>query len=247
MSTPAAAEKTNSFELGVKSALLDKTLILNADIFDTQISDYQQAVQAVDQYTTRLKNDGLTYYTSATGNAPKVAVQGLEIDGVYGGIAHTTLRFSAAYNKAVYKSFPNAAQPVENGDLTSAVTTGAFQHPAEPYHSLAGQTLAGAPRFTFNVGADWKHPVTPDKDAHVSANLAYSSPYNSDVSLSKYAEVGAQALVDLAVGAGKRDKSFDVSLIVKSLFGNQTPQARTWNSITPASPRTFGVQFTSRL
>ena len=59
--------------------------------------------------------------------------------------------------------------------------------------------------------------------------------------------VGAQALVDLAVGAGKRDKSFDVSVIVKNLFDNQTPQATTWNSITPTIPRTFGIQFTGKL
>ena len=247
VSTPAAAEKTNSFELGVKSALLDKTLILNADVFDTQIHNYQQAVQVVDQYTTALKNDGTTYYTSATGNAPRVGVTGLEIDGVYGGIAHTTLRFSGAYNRAVYKDFPNSAQPVENGDLTSASTAPGFVHPAQPYRNVDGKTLAGAPRFTFNVGADWNHPVTPDKDAHVSANLAYSTSYNTDVALSKYAVVGAQALVDLAVGAGKHDKSFDVSVIVKNLFGNQTPQSRTWNSLTPSNPRTFGIQFTGKL
>ena len=249
VSTPAAAEKTNSFELGVKSALLDKTLILNADVFDTRISNYQQAVQVVDQYTTAAKNDGNTYYTSATGNAPRVGVSGLEIDGVYGGIPHTTLRFSGAFNRAIYKDFPNAAQPVENGDLTSKVTTGPaqYQHDAEPYHSVNGQTLAGAPRFTFNVGADYTQPVTADGVGHVSANVAYSSSYNTDVSLSKYAVVGAQALVDLAVGAGKRDKSFDVSLIVKNLFQNETPQSRTWNSVTPATPRTYGIQFTGKL
>ena len=51
----------------------------------------------------------------------------------------------------------------------------------------------------------------------------------------------------VAVGAGKRDKSFDVSLIVKNLFANQTPQARTWNTITPAVSRSFGIQFTGKL
>ena len=244
VSTPAAAEKTNSFELGLKSALLDKTLILNADVFDTLIHDYQQAVQVVDVYTTAAKNDGTTYYTSATGNAPKVGVTGLEIDGVYGGIPRTTLRFSGAYNKAVYKNFPNSAQPVENGDLTSAV---AGVHPAQPYRSVNGRTLAGAPRVTFNVGADYGQPIVADKVAHVSANVAYSSRYNTDVALSKYAVVGAQALVDLAIGAGKRDKSFDLSVIVKNLFGNETPQSRTWNSLTPATPRTYGIQFTGRL
>ena len=198
----------------------------------------------VDAYTTAAKNDGTTYYTSATGNAPKVGVSGLEIDGVYGGIPRTTLRFSGAYNKAVYKRFPNSAQPVENGDLTSAV---AGVHPAEPYRSVNGRTLAGAPRFTFNVGLDYGQPVLADKLAHVSANVAYSSPYNTDVALSKYAVVGAQALVDLALGAGKRDKSFDVSVIVKNLFDNQTPQSRTWNSLTPATPRSYGIQFTGKL
>jgi iron complex outermembrane recepter protein len=198
----------------------------------------------VDQYTTAAKSDGTTYYTSATGNAPRVGVSGLEIDGVYGGIARTTLRFSAAYNRAVYKDFPNSAQPVESGDLTSAVVA---VHPAEPYRSVNGKALAGAPRFTFNVGADYNQPLASDKVGHVSANLAYSTGYNADVALSKYATVGAHALVDLAVGAGKRDKSFDVSVIVKNLFNNVTPQSRTWNSLTPATPRTYGIQFTGKL
>jgi len=233
-------EKTNSFELGLKSALLDKTLILNVDVYDMRISNYQQAVRVVDQYTTALNiaasTPNPTAYTSATGNVPKVEAKGLEIDGIYGGIPRTTLRFSGAYNLARYKSFPNSAQPVENG------YTGA---PA--YRDVSGQILAGAPRFTFNVGADYRQPLTADKDAHVSANVAYSTRYNSDVSLSQYAVVGESALVDFALGAGKHDKSFDVSLVVKNLFNNQTPTARTATSITPAVPRTYGIQFTGTL
>ncbi len=77
--------------------------------------------------------------------------------------------------------------------------------------------------------------------------MAYSSSFNSDVSLSKYAVVGQSVLADLAVGAGKHDKSFDVSLIVKNLFNNQTPSARSWTSITPAVPRTFGIQLSGTL
>jgi iron complex outermembrane recepter protein len=234
------AEKTNSFELGVKTALLGKTLILNANIYDMRIGNYQQAVREVDQYTTELNRQaGLTNptaYTSATGNVPKVEARGLEFDGVYGGIPRTTLRFSGAYNIAKYKSFPNSAQPVENG------YTGA---PA--YQDVSGRTLAGAPRYSFNVGADYTQPLTADKDGHVSANLAYSSRFNSDVSLSQYAMVGQSVLADLAVGLGKHDKTFDVSVIVKNLFDNQTPTARSWASYTPASPRTFAVQFTGKL
>ena len=234
------AEKTNSFELGVKSALLNKTLILNANIYDMRISNYQQAVREVDQYTTDLNRQaGLTNptaYTSATGNVPKVEAKGLEFDGVYGGIPRTTLRFSGAWNIAKYKSFTNSAQPVENGYTGAA-----------PYQDVSGRTLAGAPKYSFNVGADYAQPLTADKDGHVSANLAYSSSFNSDVSLSQYAVVGQSVLADLAVGLGKHDKTFDVSVIVKNLFNNQTPTARTWTGYTPASPRTFAVQFTGKL
>ena len=233
-------EKTNSFELGLKSALLGKTLILNLDVYDMRISNYQQAVRVVDEYTTKLNQaagtPNPTVYTSATGNVPKVEAKGLEIDGIYGGIPRTTLRFSGAYNLARYKSFPNSAQPVENG-----------YSGAPAYQDVSGKILAGAPRFTFNVGADYRQPLTADKDAHVSANVAYSTKYNSDVSLSQYAVVGASALVDFALGAGKRDKTFDVSLVVKNLFNNQTPSARSATSITPAVPRTYGIQFTGTL
>ncbi len=233
-------EKTNSFELGLKSALLDKTLILNVDVYDMRIRNYQQAVRVVDQYTTALNVAAGTpnpvVYTSATGNVPKVEAKGLEVDGVYGGIPRTTLRFSGAINFAKYKSFPNSAQPVENG------YTGA---PA--YQDVSGQTLAGASKYSFNVGADYHQPLTADKEGHVSANVAYNSSFNSDVSLSKYAVVGQSALVDFSVGAGKHDRSFDVSLVVKNLFNNQTPTARTATSITPAVPRTYGIQFTGTL
>lgn len=234
------AEKTNAFELGLKSALLDKTLILNVDVYDMRIANYQQGVRVVDQYTTALNvaagTPNPTAYTSATGNVPKVEARGLEVDGVYGGLPRTTLRFSGAWNLARYKSFPNSAQPVENGYTGAA-----------PYQDVSGRTLAGAPRLAFNVGADYRQPITGDKDAHVSANVAYSSKFNSDVSLSQYAVVGESVLADLAIGAGKHDKSFDVSVIVKNLFGNHTPTAQTWTSVTPGNPRTFAIQFTGAL
>jgi iron complex outermembrane recepter protein len=59
--------------------------------------------------------------------------------------------------------------------------------------------------------------------------------------------VGESVLADMALGAGKHDKSFDVSVIVKNLFNNHTPTARTWTTVTPGTPRTFAIQFTGTL
>lgn len=230
------AEKTTAYELGFKSALLDKTLILNADIFLMDIKNYQQSVRVVDEYTTALNPTQPIAYTSATGNVPKVQAKGIEIDGVYGGIRHTTLRFSGSYNDASYKDFPNSAQPVENGYAG-----------ADPYQNVSGQTLPGASKYTFNVGADYRLPVFDTKEFHFSFNTAYNSSFKSDNSLSDYSKIPGRFITDLSVGLGRQDKVFDVNLLVKNLFNDDTPQTLTWNSYTPATPRWIGVGFTGKI
>lgn len=229
-------EKTNALEAGLKSALLDRKLLINADLFLMNIKDYQQAVRVLDVYTTALNNDGTLYYTTATGNAPKVQAKGLEFDGAYSGIPNTTLRFSGAYTDARYKDFKQSAQPVENGYTGAA-----------PYRDVTGQALPGASKFTFNIGADYKHPVFTDKEFHVSFNTAYNTRYNSDNTLSSYGWIGASSITDLAVGLGTRTGSFDVSVIVKNAFGNDTPLTRTWNTYTPAVPRWIGLVVSGKL
>ncbi|WP_457322628.1 TonB-dependent receptor [Roseateles sp. P5_E11] len=236
VSSPVEPEKTDSFELGFKSALFNKTLILNADVFQTRIKNYQQSVRVLDVYTTTQTNDGTRYYTSATGNAPKVEVKGLEIDGVYGGIRDLTVRFSAAYNDAKYKSFPNAAQRIEDAYPGSA-----------PYTDISGRPLAGAAKYTGNIGVDYRQPVWGDKEINYTGNVAFSSSYYSDVSLSAYSIVPKSTTVDAGIGFGTRNKSFNVSLIVKNLFNDDTVRSISSTSYTPAIPRSVGIQFMARL
>lgn len=236
ISAPVNAEKSTSFELGLKSALFNKTLILNADLFLTNIKDYQQSVRVVDSYSTSIDPDGKLVYSSTTGNAPKVQAKGLEIDGVYAGIPRTTIRFSGAYNDARYKSFPNAAQPVENG-----------WKDADPYRDLTGQTLPGASKISFNVGAEYRQPAFGNQEIHLGFNTAYTSKYNSDNALSEYAWIKAKYITDLAIGIGRQDKSYDLSLLVKNAFDDSTPLTRSWNSYTPATPRWYGIVFTGKL
>ncbi len=78
-------------------------------------------MRVVDQYTTdhNLAADpinGQIAYTTATGNVPQGHREGRgDRWGVCGDCLIRLLRFSAAYNDAYYDSFPNSAQPVENG------------------------------------------------------------------------------------------------------------------------------------
>ena len=230
VSYPTDAEKSSSYEIGLKSNFLKNTLVLNLDIFRTKITDYQQAVQVVDEYTTaeniKAGITPATAYTSYTGNAPEVIAQGLEFDGVYSGIPHTSIRFSGAYNDAYYGYFPNSAQPVENGYAGAA-----------PYRDIADQTLPGAYKYSFNLGVDYRIPVFTKSEFHFNLNSAYNSKFNSDNPLSTYGWVDDSITTDIAVGIGSLNKTFDVSLVVKNAFDDTTYQSQTWNSWNPALPR----------
>jgi len=166
-------EKSNAVEWGIKSVLFGRKLLLNADVFLTDIKDYQQAVRVLDVYTTGLNNDGNQYYTTATGNVPRVRVKGLEVDGVVALLRNASIRFAGAYTDARYAEFTNSAQPVENG------FTG-----ASPYRDVSGELLPGAGRFSFNISPDVRFPLDVDKNLHVSLNTSFISRYKSDNSLS---------------------------------------------------------------
>lgn len=233
-------EETSSVEVGVKATLLDGKLILNSDIFSSRIENYQQAVRVVDEYTTANNIatgiDPPIAYTTATGNVPEVRADGLEIDGVFRGIPNTQLRFALAYTDAYYEHFPNSAQPSENGYAG-----------APAYRDVSGETLPGAGKFSGNVGVDWRLPVGDSREVHVSANVAYLGKYKSDTSLSDYSWIPGRSLVDLSVGFGRIDGGFDVSLLAKNVFDDDTSLATTWNSYTPPEPRWVGVVFSGRL
>lgn len=233
-------EKNTSYEIGLKSSLLHHTLILDADIYLTNIKNYQQNVRIVDQYTTSLNIltnvTPVTAYTTTTGNVPKVQSKGVEVDAIYSGIPNLTLRFSGAYIDAFYKSFPNSAQPVEYG------YTG-----APPYRDVTGQALAGASRVYANLGVDYRFPVSPAWAVRWSSNTAFNSRFNSDISLSSYAWVPSTTITDLSIGVSRLDNKFDVGVLAKNLFNDGTVLARTWNSYNPPVQRWIGVIASGRL
>jgi outer membrane receptor protein involved in Fe transport len=233
-------EKTDAYEIGLKTVLLGDTLVFNTAVFYSEIENYQQQVRIVDDYTTNQNIlNGVTpaiAYTATTGNVPLVKVKGVEIDGVYAGIPNTQIRFSGTYNDAYYADFPNLAQPVENG----------FPG-APPYRDASGENLPGSFKYAFNVGVDFRVPFSEMFEFHTNANAAWQSKFNSDVALSSYAWIPARALVDVAAGIATRSGSFELSLLVKNALDDDTRVAQTWNSYSPAFPRWWGVVFSGKL
>ncbi len=233
-------EKNTSYELGLKSSLLHRTLILDADVYLTNIKNYQQSVRITDQYTTALNiQQGIIpnqAYTTTTGNVPKVRSKGIEVDAIYNGIRNLTLRFSGSYIDAYYVSFPNSAEPLETAYAT-----------APPYRDVSGQPLAGASRVYANLGIDYRLPISSNYALRWSSNTAFNSRFNSDISLSAYAWVPASAITDVSIGISKLDNKFDIGVIAKNAFNDGTILGRTWNSYTPPFQRWIGLIASGRL
>ncbi|HKQ83936.1 MAG TPA: TonB-dependent receptor [Steroidobacteraceae bacterium] len=239
LSSLVPGEESTSYELGLKSVLLDRTLTLNVAAFYMELKNYQQNVRIVDEYTTALNfangNPTIAYVT-ATGTVPKVKAKGVEVDAFYVGIPHTSLRLSASYNDAYFADFPNNGQPNENG------FTG-----APPYQDVSGRTLPGANKWQANLGLDFHYPVFSTLEFITSANAAYNSSFNSDNVLSSYAEIEGKTVFDLAIGLGRQDRSLQAVILAKNVFNDATPLAQTWNTVTPAVSRWVGVSVTGKL
>ena len=242
--TGVKPEKTNAVEIGVKTFLLDQTLTFNADIYVSDITNYQQSVRLVDEFATEVaiadlpatataaeKNAAVVYVT-AQGNVPEIRTQGVEFDAVYSGIENLNLRISGAYNDAHYVDFKNVPKPDELAYL------------AEPYIDRAGETIPGASKWTVNAGAEYKYPL--DKlDVRTSLNAAYISTYNIGDTYSTYGDLPSYVITDFSIGLASKDGEYDLSLIVKNIF-DENPHEIGWTSYQPFLHRRWvGAVFSS--
>lgn len=233
-------EETQSFELGLKSFWLDKSVVVNVDAFFMDIKNYQQATQVVDTFQTEVNlapgGSGLTAYVAAQDNVKKVQVHGIELDSVINTIPNLSIRFNGAYNVAEYVDYKNAPKPNELGYLTG------------DFVDMSGQLVPGVSKWNFNVGAEYTRPVFDGQFiAHTSFNTNYQTEFNNSDTLSVYGWTPDRARTDAAIGIGSRDKVWDLSLIGKNIF-NDTAHEEGWNSYAPDPyPAWFGIQLSGKI
>jgi iron complex outermembrane recepter protein len=133
-----APEKSKSYEIGVKSTLLDKRVLLNLDVYDTKFDDSQ---------VTTFDSALLTY---VTGNAASATSKGVEWSAQWVLSQNLKVASSGAYLDAVYNNFSGAQclSGTPAADCSAAGTT-----------NLAGTTLLGASKWTGNVELDFNHAL----------------------------------------------------------------------------------------
>lgn len=187
------------FELGAKFTLLERRLNLNVNLYNTDITDFQTN-QVIPDDTV------LGGYRTVIGNAEKVQLRGLEIDGTYLASRALSFRFGGAISSAKYDDYKDAPTP---GDLSATVA---------PFSDYSGKTLPGAPKYSLNLGVEYRQPIGYGLlfDAH--ANNTYTSRQNVALNLSEAGWEPARNIVDIGFGIGADSGAWRLSLLVKNAF-----------------------------
>jgi len=231
-----APEEVNDYEIGLKTTLFDGKLTLNPNFYYTEVANYQALLAK----TIVGRPLPVTYL----GNVPGVRLRGVEVEGSYdtpiNGLKFT---FAGAYNDAIYTDFEKAPCA---GDLSIA-------YDITKSCDLSDKRLAGAARWSGNVGATYTRSVWDGYTGYVWVSESLRSGAYLDGSLSKQAWQDGFGITNLGIGISPDDKSWDLSLWSKNLFDKQyftaiSSVSQTGPSIgSVGDPRVIGVTLRAKL
>ena len=204
---PVRPETSKAYEFGLKSRFLDNRVQLNVAAFWTDFKDFQaqSGVQLPDQ-TIQLQLN----------NVGKVRTRGIEAELQARPFEALMIDGGVSFTDAKIREYPNAqcytGQTVAQGCLPVAGSATGFQ-------DLAGQRLANAPRWKFNLGANYDVllPQMPF-DGFAQADVSYQSAVKFDFSNPTLVQ-GAYAIVNGSIGIDQKDRGgLRVALFVNNLF-----------------------------
>ncbi|HEX4506927.1 MAG TPA: TonB-dependent receptor, partial [Alphaproteobacteria bacterium] len=220
------AENADSYEVGIKSTLLDRTLILNATLFLQHYRNFQ--------FNTF---NGLVFVVESV---PDVYSRGVDADFVW--LPTADLSFQGGITVANTK--------FTDGDQ-SALNSNGVTFLGEP-----GSRLPLAPLYSWSLSGTYSHNLFTDLVGRATVGIKYSSSYNTGSDLDPRKEQDAFALVNARVSVGPEDGRYSVELWAENLFDQNYQQvafdAPFQNAPTNSvgvidtflgAPRTFGATF----
>ncbi len=219
-------EHTRNYEIGVKSALLDRRVQVNANLYYTTVQDYQNVTSEVDA-------NSATGYSSRLGNIPELEAQGIELDANILVSDGFSLNLGLAYNDAAYADWRTATCP-RSVPTSIAVCDN------------TGRQIVGAPLWTGIVGFDYEVQLGSSYRAKIFGNHIYRSEHNLEQLLSPYGYQGDYTLTDLGLGLTRQTASgndWELSLVGKNVFDTKyTTSVNDFSNSAPVGYDGIGAQ-----
>ncbi len=192
-------ERANNAEIGVKSEFFQRRLMVNANLFWTQVNGYQ----ATSLVATP------TGVVSVLSNAANVRSRGAELDLRAMPVRNLVFGLNASYVDATYSSYNNAPCPAEVSIPNPRATC-----------SLTGRPVAGAPRWIVNLNAQYQFRLHHDIDQYLAAQYSLRSNQYGTLDDSRYGQLPGYGVLNLTTGwrlaTGRHQ--WDLSLWVRNLL-----------------------------
>jgi iron complex outermembrane receptor protein len=229
-------ETANDAELGIKTSWLEHRLTVNANLYWTQVKDYQ---------ATLLEPVGTTNtFVTVLTNVGKVRTRGVETEISAAPIDGLTLRLAASYDNATYLSYPNAPCAAERLAPTNAAQGSIIC-------SLTGRPLVGAPTWIVDPGVAWSSHVVGGLTGNAEVDYSWRSKQYGSADDSEYGQIASYGLLNVRYGIGGdfgHGKRWTATLWSNNVFdkhyvtGGVTVANSLYNySLNPGLPRTYGA------
>jgi len=199
--TPATiinAEIPTAYELGVKGATLDGKLGIDANVFLTQVHDYQGQRCGINPV-------GVLVCTPQT--VPTVDTKGVEVD-LYGQpVKGLSLNGGVIYNIAEY---PNGWTGYDPENLSGGTT------------SLSGEQIVGVPKTKLTLNADYSRPLG-GLEGYVGGDVVYKSAMRLGPSGDPRFVYKAHWVTGLRFGVRAADGRWSAGIYARNLNNDHEP------------------------
>lgn len=205
-------EIPTSYEVGLRSQFLDRTLTFNITGFTTDYKDYQ----------AQIFDTSISPARFALANAGKVRTRGFEVDLVSQPVSELTLSGSFAYVDGTFLEFRNigcySGQPVlPLGTPRTSPGQCILITPTQAVTYADGRQLPNSPKFTYSLTASYQHKVR-DLRVDPSLNWFWRSKVNFDPSGNPLFVEKAYGLLNANVSVGPDSDKWRLSFFARNIL-----------------------------
>jgi iron complex outermembrane receptor protein len=199
---PVDPETSKSYEIGFKSRLLDRSMVLNVTAFDVRYEDFQQ--QGI-EFVGGLQNYRLT-------NVGTVRTRGVEVESDWQTTDSLRITGAVAYVDAIIDKYPTAnCYP---GQTAAQGCTG-----SPTRQNLAGKRLPSAPEWKLNVGWDYDFELgSLPFEGVFSGSYVWQSEQNFSLNQDPQTVQKSYGILNLSAGVVHLDDRYRITLFVNNVL-----------------------------
>jgi len=199
-------EKVMAYDLGIKTSFLDNRASFNAALFYEDFTDFQTQI-----YDTSTNPPGFR-----TTNAGGLRTKGIEAQ--FSIRPATGLSFSAGaiYVDAEYRDLDGLSCPYASTVPTPS--NGCRLVGGRPVIDASGNRLANAPKFKFNLAANYEAPITDDVDLQLATDYSWRSDEQFSANGDPLTIQPAYGIWNGSVGLSLGDGLWEIQAFVRNLL-----------------------------